>query len=329
MVMLDVSIVVPVYNEKESVEPLCRSLHKVMSAGSRTYEIILVDDGSDDGSWERMVELSREIPCLRLVRFRRNFGQTAAMSAGFHQSRGDVVVTLDADLQNDPEDIPRLLERMAERQVDVVSGWRKDRKDPFINRRLPSMIANFMISRITGVALHDYGCTLKAYHRDVIKNIQLYGQMHRFIPALASWAGQGIDEMVVNHHARRFGQSKYGISRTFRVVLDLITVKYLLRYSMGPMQIFGKIGSLFIVPGLLLLLVMVAGHLSYHLFNTEMAADLIKRPFWLTSTFMLIFLGMQFFSMGLLAEMQTRTYHESQNKTTYVVKEIVDSSSEG
>ncbi len=327
--MLDVSIVVPVYNEKESVEPLCRSLHKVMSAGSRTYEIILVDDGSDDGSWERMVELSREIPCLRLVRFRRNFGQTAAMSAGFHQSRGDVVVTLDADLQNDPEDIPRLLERMAERQVDVVSGWRKDRKDPFINRRLPSMIANFMISRITGVALHDYGCTLKAYHRDVIKNIQLYGQMHRFIPALASWAGQGIDEIVVNHHARRFGQSKYGISRTFRVVLDLITVKYLLRYSMGPMQIFGKIGCLFIVPGLLLLLVMVAGHLSFHLFSTEMAADLIKRPFWLTSTFMLIFLGMQFFSMGLLAEMQTRTYHESQNKTTYVVKEIVDSSREG
>jgi len=327
--MLDVSIVVPVYNEQESVEPLCRSLHKVMSAGARSYEIILVDDGSDDGSWDRMVELSREIPCMRLVRFRRNFGQTAAMSAGFHQAQGEVVVTLDADLQNDPEDIPRLLERMAERQADVVSGWRKDRKDPFLNRRLPSMIANFMISRITGVALHDYGCTLKAYHRDVIKNIQLYGQMHRFIPALASWAGQGIDEMVVTHHPRRFGQSKYGISRTFRVVLDLITVKYLLRYSMGPMQIFGKVGSLFVVPGLLLLLVMVAGNVSYHLFNTEMAADLIKRPFWLTSTFMLIFLGMQFFSMGLLAEMQTRTYHESQNKTTYVVKEIVESRVEG
>ncbi len=326
--MLDVSIVAPVYNEIESLEPLCQSLHQVMAAGSRSYEIILVDDGSEDGSWNKMVELSRKFPCLRLIRFRRNFGQTAAMSAGFHNARGEVVVTLDADLQNDPEDIPRLLDHMEQKGADVVSGWRKDRKDPFLSRRLPSMIANFMISRITGVALRDYGCTLKAYHREVIKSIQLYGQMHRFIPALASWAGSGIDEIVVKHHPRRHGKSKYGLNRTFRVVLDLITVKYLLRYSMGPMQIFGKIGGFFIVPGILLLVYMVATHLSFLLFDTSFAADLIKRPFWLTSSFMLIFLGMQFFSMGLLAEMQTRTYHESQNKATYVIKETVESSCE-
>ncbi|MDZ4199460.1 MAG: glycosyltransferase family 2 protein [Kiritimatiellia bacterium] len=318
---MDISVVVPVYQEEDSVGPLCERLHESLSAGSRSYEIILVDDGSSDRTWERMVAAAERYPHFVLLRFRRNFGQTAAMSAGFDRARGDVVVTLDADLQNDPADIPLLLERM-EDGVDVVSGWRKDRKDTFINRRLPSILANALISRITGVALHDYGCTLKAYRREVIKNVRLYGEMHRFIPALASWVGGRVAEVVVRHHPRRFGKTKYGISRTFRVILDLMTVKFLLRYSTGPMQMFGKIGAMFTVPGLLLLGFIFAAHLSFRLFGTEFAAELVKRPAWLMSAFMLIFLGMQFFSIGLLAEVQTRTYHESQSKPVYVLREI-------
>jgi glycosyltransferase involved in cell wall biosynthesis len=320
------SVVAPIYNEIENVEPLCSKLHEALSRLGRTYEILLVDDGSTDGTWERLVEMTQKIPRLRLVRLRRNFGQTAAMSAGFHHARGDIIVTLDADLQNDPADIPKLLERM-DQGVDVVSGWRKDRKDPFINRRLPSMLANGLISWITGVALHDYGCTLKAYRREIIKDVHLYGEMHRFIPALASWVGGSVDEVVVGHQPRRFGKSKYGISRTFRVVLDLLTVKFLLHYSTRPIQIFGKIGALFAVPGALVLAFIVGANLSYHLFGTEFAADFIKRPFWIITPFMLIFFSLQFISMGLLAEMQIRTYHEAQNKPIYVIKETIESSS--
>lgn len=320
--MTDLSVVVPVYNELENIEVLCRELHDALAGLDLVHEIILIDDGSDDGSWEKICEMSKVIPNICRIRLRRNFGQTAAMSAGFHNSKGDVVVTLDADLQNDPHDIPLLLEHMRN-GADVVSGWRKDRKDKFFSRILPSMIANKLISKITGVRLHDYGCTLKAYHREVIENIQLYGEMHRFIPALASWVGEEIDEVVVRHHPRRYGVSKYGISRTFRVVLDLVTVKFLLRYSMGPMQMFGKLGAVFMVPGIVLLALVLIGHLSFLAFGTEFASEFIKRPFWVISPAMLIFLGMQFFSMGLLAEVQTRTYHESQNKKTYVVSEIV------
>ncbi len=323
---MDISVVVPVYNEEECIEALCDRLHESLSRLGRTYEIILVDDGSRDRTWERMRAAAARLSNFRLLRFRRNFGQTAAMSAGFDAARGDVVITLDADLQNDPADIPLLLERMNP-GVDVVSGWRKDRKDPFLTRRLPSMIANGLISRITGVALHDYGCTLKAYRREVIKNVRLYGEMHRFIPALASWVGGGIEEVVVRHHPRRFGKSKYGLSRTFRVILDLMTVKFLLRYSMGPMQMFGKIGSLFAAPGALMLAFIIAAHLSFRLFGTTFAAELIKRPFWLMTSFMLIFMGMQFISMGLLAEVQTRIYHESQSKPTYVLRETFESES--
>jgi glycosyltransferase involved in cell wall biosynthesis len=245
------------------------------------------------------------------------------MSAGFAHARGEVVVTLDADLQNDPRDIPLLLERMRP-GVDVVSGWRRDRKDTFLNRRLPSMLANGLISRITGVALHDYGCTLKAYRREIVKSLHLYGEMHRFIPALASWVGGAIAEIEVNHSARRFGATKYGISRTFRVVLDLMTVKFLLRYSTHPIQMFGKIGMFFGIPGILMLLLMIMGNLSYMFFGTELAADLVKRPFWVITPFMLILFCMQFISMGLLAEIQIRTYHESQGKPIYVIKEIVE-----
>jgi glycosyltransferase involved in cell wall biosynthesis len=317
------SVVIPVYNEEENVARLCERLHASLQALLQSYEVVLVDDGSSDGTWPLLKEAVRSYASFRAIRFRRNFGQTAAMSAGFHHARGEVVVTLDADLQNDPADIPLLLEKMTD-DVDVVSGWRRDRKDRFFSRRLPSMLANALISKITGVALHDYGCTLKAYRREVIKNVHLYGEMHRFIPALASWVGGRVVEVVVNHHARQFGQSKYGISRTFRVVLDLITVKFLLRYSLGPMQIFGKIGLLFLVPGFLVLAGIVAAHLSFLAFDTQFAADLIKRPLWIMAPMLLVFLGVQFISMGLLAEIQIRTYHEAQNKTTYVIRESVE-----
>jgi glycosyltransferase involved in cell wall biosynthesis len=319
------SVVVPVYNEVENIESLCGQLHDACAPLGGAYEILLVDDGSTDGTWEKLSALSKRIPCLKGIRFRRNFGQTAAMSAGFHYAQGEVIITMDADLQNDPADIPKLLKLMTP-EVDVVSGWRKHRKDPFLNRRLPSILANGLISRITGVALHDYGCTLKAYRREVIKNVKLYGEMHRFIPALASWVGSRLVEVEVNHRPRRFGKSKYGISRTFRVILDLITVKYLLRYSMGPMQMFGKLGAAFAVPGLLMLLFMVGANLAYNLLGVDFgAADLIKRPFWIMTSFMLIFMGMQFFSIGLLAEVQTRTYHEAQDKPTFVVRDIIES----
>lgn len=317
---LQVSVVVPVYNEQESAELLCRRLHESLVPLGRTYEIILVDDGSSDGTWEVLSRMAAELPGFELIRFRRNYGQTAAMSAGFHAARGEVVITLDADLQNDPADIPKLLERI-DGGFDVVSGWRKDRKDAFINRKLPSMIANGLISKITGVALHDYGCTLKAYRYDVVKNINLYGEMHRFIPALASWVGGSIDEVVVNHHARQFGTSKYGISRTFRVVLDLFTVKFLLHYSTRPIHIFGKLGGMFAVPGVLMLGFILLAHVSWLVFGTTFAAELIKRPFWIITPFALIFFSLQFISMGLLAEMQIRTYHESQGKPIYLVRE--------
>lgn len=316
---IDVSVVSPIYNEIENVEMLARKLHEALSAMKRPYEIILVDDGSSDGSWEKMVELSKAIPHLRIIRLRRNFGQTAAMSAGFDAARGEFVVTLDADLQNDPSDIPKLIAR-AEQGFDVVSGWRKDRQDKFFSRRLPSMMANALISKITSVALHDYGCTLKVYHRDVIKHLRLYGEMHRFIPALANWAGASVDEVVVSHHPRRFGTSKYGISRTIRVILDLFTVKFLLHYSTGPIQLFGKFASFFALPAFLML-ALLAGDRLFGWFDPY----LLKRPFWIITPLMLLAFAVQFVSMGLLAEMQIRTYHESQDKPIYVIKETVES----
>jgi glycosyltransferase involved in cell wall biosynthesis len=320
----DVSVVVPVFNEEENVPLLAQRIHAAMERMGRSYEIVLVDDGSTDGTWSALQLAAKTYPRLRMIRLRRNFGQTAAMSAGFHEARGATIVTLDADLQNDPADIPKLMAKVDE-GFDVVSGWRKSRKDTFINRRLPSMLANALISKITGVALHDYGCTLKAYRREVVKNLHLYGDMHRFLPALASWVGGELAEIEVNHAARRFGKSKYGISRTFRVILDLMTVKFLLRYSTHPIQMFGKVGMYFGVPGFLMLLAMVGGHASYLMFGTEWCADLVKRPFWVITPFMLILFCMQFISMGLLAEIQIRTYHESQGKPIYVVKERLSS----
>ena len=320
------SIVVPVYNEEESVDLLCQNLHDALTKVGRTYEVILVDDGSGDQTWPKLLANARKFPHLRLVRFRRNFGQTAAMSAGFNHATGDIVITLDADLQNDPADIPLLLEQM-ERGYDVVSGWRKNRQDTFINRKLPSMMANWLIGKMTGVALHDYGCTLKAYRRDIMKDVHLYGEMHRFIPALAAWVGGKVTEVPVNHHARRFGTSKYGISRTFRVVLDLMTVKFLLQYSTRPIQIFGRIGLIF---GFLFFAMVLGLASDRWVFNHGVSyVYLLKRPFWVITPMMLLGFCIQFIIMGLLAEMQTRTYHEAQGKKIYNVREVVEPAGAG
>ena len=316
------SVVVPVFNEEANVAALAQKLHDALSAIGRPYEILLVDDGSRDASWARLKEAAARHPHFRLIRFRRNFGQTAAMSAGIDAAKNDVVVTLDADLQNDPADIPLLLAEMEKNDCAVVSGWRKDRKDPFLNRRLPSMLANGLISTITGVKLHDYGCTLKAYRREVLQGIRLYGEMHRFIPALCSWVGGDIAEVVVTHHPRMAGQSKYGIGRTFRVVLDLFTVKFLLRFTGGPMQLFGKIAFVFGGAAALMLAVVAFDRLFG---GAGGQLYLVKRPFWVITPFMLLAFCMQFLSMGLLAEVQIRTYHESQDKRIYAVRETFDS----
>ncbi len=320
---VDLSIVIPLYNEEDNVDPLCSELQEVLGALAQTWELILVDDGSRDATWERLAAWVPRLPQLRLVRLRRNFGQTAAMSAGFDEAHGEIIITLDGDLQNDPRDIPALLEAMTDR-IDVVSGWRKDRKDKFLTRRVPSMLANGLISRMTGVRLHDYGCTLKAYRREVLSQVRLYGEMHRFIPALAHWAGGQATEVVVNHRARRFGTSKYGLSRTTRVVLDLLTVKFLMQYSARPIQIFGRLGLYCLGLGGLLLAFMLGAHGVFLATGREfVAAELIKRPFWISSAFALLLFGMQFVIMGLLAELITRTYHESQNKKIYAVREAL------
>jgi glycosyltransferase involved in cell wall biosynthesis len=318
---MDLSVVVPVYNEVESVDLLCQKLDEALGSLGLRFEALLVDDGSEDGTWPKLLENKKRYPFLHLIRFRRNYGQTAAMAAGLDHARGEVIVTMDADLQNDPKDIPLLLEKMVD-GVDVVSGWRKDRKDKFVSRRLPSIMANALISKITGVHLHDYGCTLKAYRKEVIKDVRLYGEMHRFIPALAHWVGGKVVEVPVNHHARQFGQSKYGISRTTRVVLDLMTVKFLLRYSTGPMQILGKIGLTLGFWGMLLLGVIFSLNLLATVSGMDVwGATLVKRPVWPIMGFMLVGFGIQFVGLGLLSEMMIRTYHESQDKRTYAVRE--------
>ncbi len=321
--MPDISVVVPLYNEEDNVEILVEKITGVFVNLPQTFEAVLVDDGSSDSTWAKMVSVTKEIPNFVLVRLRRNFGQTAAMSAGFRHSKGNIVITMDGDLQNDPEDIPALLKKLDE-GYDVVNGWRKDRKEPFLSRRLPSMIASSIINKVSNLNLHDHGCTLRAYRREIVENLSLYGEMHRFIPSLASWVGGRICEIPVKHSPRRYGKSKYGISRTFRVMLDLMTLKFLLSYSAHPIQVFGKIGMGFGLAGFVMLAVVVGGHVSYLAFSTEFAADLVKRPFWVIAPFMLILFCVQFISMGLLAEIQIRTYHESQDKPIYVVKEVVD-----
>jgi glycosyltransferase involved in cell wall biosynthesis len=267
---------------------------------------------------EKLAAVQARDPRWRIIRFRRNFGQTAGFSAGFAHARGRFIVTLDGDLQNDPSDIPGMIRLAEERQADIVAGWRKDRKDPFINRRLPSMIANFIISRATGVKLHDYGCSLKVFRSEVVKPMKLYGEMHRFLPAIASEFGVQIEEQVVRHHARRHGKSNYGISRTIRVILDLLTVKFLISYSTRPLQIFGVLG---LGMGSLGFLVMVwLAYVKY--FHHQGIAD---RPLLLLGI-LLVFTGVQLVTLGLLAEMQARTYHESQDKPVYVIRNVLETS---
>jgi glycosyltransferase involved in cell wall biosynthesis len=308
----ELSIVIPLYNEAENVEPLYAELSAALAETGRSYEVLIVDDGSRDDSFARLKAVHERDPRWRIIRFRRNFGQTAGFSAGFDAARGAIIITSDADLQNDPRDIPKLLAEMDE-GFDIVSGWRKDRKEPFLSRRLPSLMANRMISSSTGVALHDYGCSLKAYRRDVVKNIHLYGELHRFIPAVASAIGATVAEVPVNDRARRFGASKYGISRTFRVFLDLITVRFLLGYSTRPLHVFGGIGLLMAGLGLLFGIYLTFVKLI-------MGENIGNRPLLMLAV-LLVILGVQMVSMGLLAEMITRTYYEAQNKSIYVIRE--------
>jgi glycosyltransferase involved in cell wall biosynthesis len=313
---LSVTIVIPMYNERENVEPLVEEISAVMDSLDREVETILVDDGSEDGTVELIREACRKDPRFRAILFRRNFGQTPAMSAGFDHARGDVIVAMDGDLQNDPADLGLLLGKIETEGFDIVSGWRRHRKDPLVSRKLPSWAANWLIGRITGVRLHDYGCSLKAYRAEVLKNVRLYGEMHRFIPALASWVGASITEVPVNHRARTRGTSKYGISRTIRVFLDLITVKFLLSFSTRPLQVFGLWGLLMFVVGSGISL-----YLTYlKLFFGEALAN---RPLLMLGVLMIL-MGVQLISMGLIAEMMVRTYHESQSKPTYVIREIVE-----
>ncbi|MEZ5065343.1 MAG: glycosyltransferase family 2 protein [bacterium] len=318
---LSVSIVIPLYNEVENVDALGAELDSALKDVQREVEILLVDDGSTDGTPDKLRALCARDHRFRAVLFRRNFGQTAAMSAGFDHARGDVIVAMDGDLQNDPRDLELLLGKIENEGFDIVSGWRKHRKDKLVSRKIPSWMANWLIGRITGVRLHDYGCSLKAYRSEVLKNVRLYGEMHRFIPALASWVGAKITEVPVNHRARTAGQSKYGISRTIRVFLDLITVKFLLSFSTRPLQIFGLWGLLLFGGG-------AAISLYLSLLKIFAGATLANRPLLILGVLMIL-MGVQLISMGLLAEITIRTYHESQQKPTYVIREVLGVEGDG
>ena len=308
----DISVVIPVRNEAPNVAALYEELTATLETFGRRYEIIVVDDGSTDETFDLLAGIQARDARLRIIRFRRNFGQTAAFSAGFAHARGRYIVTSDGDLQNDPRDIPAMIELAQE--FDIVAGWRKNRQDAFLNRRLPSTIANWVISQVTGVKLHDYGCSLKVFRAEVVKPMKLYGEMHRFLPAIASEMGVTITERVVNHRKRLHGTSKYGISRTIRVVLDLLTVKFLISYSTRPLQIFGLLGLGMGALGSLACLWLVYVKYALH----EGIAD---RPLLLAGIVLLV-MGANFLMSGLIAEMQARTYHESQDKPIYVIREI-------
>ncbi len=311
------SIVVPLLNEQDNIRPLYDELKNALQ-DKFSYELIFVDDGSTDKSFDILCKLQKNDNKLRLIRFRRNFGQTAALSAGFDHAHGEIIIALDADLQNDPADIPKMVEKLEE-GYDVVSGWRKKRHDHAITRLLPSKIANIMISKITGVKLHDFGCTLKAYRREILEQTNLYGEMHRFIPAIASWGGARISEIVVNHRPRVAGQAKYGLNRTFKVILDLITVKFLGSFSTKPIYIFGGLGIFSAIGA-----VLSGSTVLYQKFISPQHLSMNRNPLLFLTT-LLIGMAIQFILMGLLAEMLVRTYHESQNRPTYVIKDIIES----
>ena len=312
----ELSVVIPIHNEALNLRELHQEFVAVLEAWGRPFELVLIDDGSTDESFGILSQIQRADPRVRVIRFRRNFGQTAAFSAGFRFARGRLIATADGDLQNDPRDLPRMVD-LIDQGYDIVAGWRKDRKDTFLTRRVPSMFANGLISWATGVHLHDYGCSLKVFRAEVVKPLKLYGEMHRFLPAIASELGVSITEVEVNHRARTRGQSKYGLSRTVRVILDLLTVKFLLSYSTRPLQIFGLIGGVMLFGGLA-----VSTYLAYvRLFGYQSIAN---RPLLLLGV-LLIFTGVQLVTIGLLAELQSRTYHESQDKPIYVIRDVLES----
>ena len=309
----ELSVVIPVRNESPNIDELYRDLTEALTRWGKAYEVIVVDDGSTDDSFDKLCGWQQHDERWRIIRFRRNFGQTAAFAAGIREARGRLIATSDGDLQNDPNDLPAMVRRIDE-GFDIVCGWRKERKDPWLTRRLPSEMANKLISAATGVKLHDYGCSLKVFRSEVIKPLKLYGEMHRFLPAIASEMGVAISEMPVNHRARRAGRSKYGLSRTFRVILDLATVKFLLSYSTRPLQMFGMIGMPMAAVGSLIL-----AWLAYErLLGYQSIAN---RPLLLFGGLLAV-IGVQFLTMGLLAEIMSRTYHESQDKPTYAIREI-------
>jgi glycosyltransferase involved in cell wall biosynthesis len=307
------SIVIPFHNEEESIPQLHEEIVRALAPRQEQYEVLAIDDGSTDRTLAALEQVLKIDPRWSVVVLRRNFGQTAALSAGFDHARGQVIVTLDGDLQNDPADIPKLLELIE--TVDLVSGWRADRKDPFVSRRFPSMLANWLISLTTGIRLHDYGCTLKAYRRDVVENLRLYGELHRFIPAIASWMGVSIVEVKTHHRPRQFGRSKYTISRTIRVLLDLITVKFFLSFMTKPIQIFGLLGITVGAIGGALLLYLISLKLL-------LAQQIGGRPLLLLSV-LLVLLGVQLVGMGLLGEMVARVYHEMHGRPIYMIKQII------
>lgn len=309
----EISVIVPMRNESLNVKELYRELTSTLDAYGRSYEIVAIDDGSTDETFTLLAGLQATDPRLRVIRFRRNFGQTASFAAGFAHARGQFIVTSDGDLQNDPKDIPAMID-IIRTGPDIVAGWRKNRKDTFINRRLPSIIANAIISYSTGVKLHDYGCSLKVFRADVVKSMRLYGEMHRFLPAIAAEQGVEIVEHVVNHRARIHGKSKYGISRTVRVVLDLMTVKFLSSYSTRPLQMFGGLGLGMGVTGGLICAYMAFLKIVYN-------PGIANRPLLLLGV-LLVLGGIQLVMTGLLGEMLSRTYHESQDKPTYAIREI-------
>ncbi|RJP55303.1 MAG: glycosyltransferase [Anaerolineaceae bacterium] len=313
---MNLSLIIPVYNEQDNLPLLFDAVYKTMESLDTSWEAIFVDDGSRDRSLSILKEFAEKDPeRIRLISFRRNFGQTAAIAAGLDYSKGEIIVLLDADLQNDPDDIPMMLAKLDE-GYDLVSGWRKERKDNAITRNLPSMIANWIISQVTGVHLHDYGCTLKAYRRDVLEGFRLYGEMHRFIPVFADSVGARITEIVVNHHPRRFGKTKYGLERTAKVILDLFTVKFLVSYSSKPIYLFGGTGGVLMIISAIIMAYLFVRRVFY-------LVSITGSPLLQTSV-MFFILGFQSILMGLIAELLVRTYHESQRKPTYTVRTMVN-----
>src|SRR5688500_4451357 len=317
----ELSLFLPVLNEEDNLRPMHEKIRAALDSLGKSAEVIFVDDGSTDRSLEILKEIAADDPRVRVISLRRNYGQTAAMSAGIDAAKGSILIPMDADLQNDPADIARLLQKLDE-GYDVVSGWRKNRQDKLISRKIPSQIANKIISWIGGVPLHDYGCSLKAYRREVIQDVKLYGEMHRFIPIYASWAGARVTEIPVDHHARTMGKSKYGISRTIKVIFDLMTIKFMASYGTKPIYVFGTFGMFAffasILAGLYAIFMKIAGRIGLPQFH----ADFVETPLPVLSIVMFA-ISIQFFLMGLLAELLVRTYHESQDKAIYAVRERI------